>query len=185
VQDFDPGPQEHKDRRAPAKKNRVHLDTTEEEEDFIAESRNSSDSPPLSISPPHEVKVRQISQGVEDLTWPNALKTAPGEDGAPGDSIESGPDANLAPASEAPPTVADTIIDDVSVPSEGAPSSQTSAMVSHGDKESPTTGASGQNSQPTPVHDGDSETVEKEKGGNSALASQVDIFARVAKVWNN
>jgi hypothetical protein len=98
---------------------------------------------------------------------------------------ESGPDANLAPASEAPPTVADTIIDDVSVPSEGAPSSQTSAMVSHGDKESPTTGASGQNSQPTPVHDGDSETVEKEKGGNSALASQVDIFARVAKVWNN
>ncbi|KAI0364669.1 hypothetical protein BV20DRAFT_974146 [Pilatotrama ljubarskyi] len=57
-----------KERRAPAKKNRTSagaLETTEEEaEDDIA----------LSGSPPHETKIRQISQGVEDITWQNMKK---------------------------------------------------------------------------------------------------------------
>lgn len=37
-------------------------------------ARRDSESPPLSTSPPAEMKirVRQISQGVEDLSWKNA-----------------------------------------------------------------------------------------------------------------
>ncbi|KAG6908899.1 hypothetical protein DXG01_002877 [Tephrocybe rancida] len=65
-------PREHKDTRTPAKKNRTRLDATEEEED-VSRSRSNSGSPPLSVSPPHEMKirVRQISQGVEDINWRN------------------------------------------------------------------------------------------------------------------
>ncbi|KAL4264090.1 RanBD1 domain-containing protein [Pleurotus pulmonarius] len=57
--------------RTPAKKNRRHLDSTREEEDA---SRSRSPSPSLlGTSPPQEIKmkVRQISQGVEDLNWRN------------------------------------------------------------------------------------------------------------------
>ncbi|KAJ8516506.1 hypothetical protein ONZ45_g6211 [Pleurotus djamor] len=57
--------------RTPAKKNRIHLDSTREEEDG---SRSRSPSPTmLGTSPPQEIKikVRQISQGVEDLSWRN------------------------------------------------------------------------------------------------------------------
>jgi Ran-binding protein 3 len=63
---------EKKESRTPAKKNRVHLDGTAEEDDAPSESRNSY-SPPLSTSPPHEIKVRQISQGVEDINWRSNL----------------------------------------------------------------------------------------------------------------
>ncbi|TFK71679.1 hypothetical protein BDN72DRAFT_837399 [Pluteus cervinus] len=78
VSDVDPLAREYK---APAKKNRVHLDATEEEEDIIPRSRSNSRSPPLSVSPPQEIKirVRQISQGVEDLSWRN-LKPIPSEE---------------------------------------------------------------------------------------------------------
>ncbi|KAF8892171.1 hypothetical protein BD779DRAFT_1511303 [Infundibulicybe gibba] len=70
--DGDPLHREHKETRTPAKKNRTRLDTTEEE-DVFPRSRSNSQSPPLSVSPPQEMKmkVRQISQGVEDLSWRN------------------------------------------------------------------------------------------------------------------
>ncbi|KAF9494883.1 hypothetical protein BDN71DRAFT_1482927 [Pleurotus eryngii] len=61
----------HEMARTPAKKNRRHLDSTREEEDT---SRSRSPSPSLlGTSPPQEIKmkVRQISQGVEDLNWRN------------------------------------------------------------------------------------------------------------------
>ncbi|KAJ6519017.1 hypothetical protein C8R45DRAFT_950025 [Mycena sanguinolenta] len=70
--------------RTPAKKNRVHLDSTAEEEDGpMTRSRSRSPSPGLdadvSVSPPHEMKirVRQISQGVEDLSWQNMKNASP------------------------------------------------------------------------------------------------------------
>ncbi|KAI0058835.1 hypothetical protein BV25DRAFT_1918944 [Artomyces pyxidatus] len=75
-----------KDARTPAKKNRVaqpHLSSTAEEDienDLdveadpaldAAEPGAHADSPPESVSgsPPHETKMRQISQGVEDIHW--------------------------------------------------------------------------------------------------------------------
>lgn len=53
----------------------MHLDTTLEEDVLDAQSQSRSrtpsypQSPVLSVSPPHDVKVRQISQGVEDMKW--------------------------------------------------------------------------------------------------------------------
>ncbi|KAF8555657.1 hypothetical protein OG21DRAFT_1521612 [Imleria badia] len=73
------------DVKSPAKKGRVHLDTTlEEDAPDLSQSRSPSrtpshpHSPALSGSPPHDVKVRQISQGVEDIKWQQSL-----EDGGP------------------------------------------------------------------------------------------------------
>ncbi|KAG6841249.1 hypothetical protein C0991_000533 [Blastosporella zonata] len=65
-------PREPRDTRTPAKKNKTTLDATEEEDD-VSRSRSNSGSPPLSASPPQEmkIKVRQISQGVEDINWRN------------------------------------------------------------------------------------------------------------------
>jgi Ran-binding protein 3 len=70
---MDVSPKDHKESRTPAKKNRVSLDTTAEEDDNVVQPRSPSLSPPQSASPPHEIKVRQISQGVEDITWRNNL----------------------------------------------------------------------------------------------------------------
>ncbi|KAF7356426.1 Brefeldin A resistance protein [Mycena venus] len=77
-----------RDARTPAKKNRLHLDSTAEEEDGVmTRSRSRSPSPgldvdvdgDLSVSPPQEMKirVRQISQGVEDLSWQNMKNASP------------------------------------------------------------------------------------------------------------
>ncbi|KAF9466168.1 hypothetical protein BDZ94DRAFT_1213575 [Collybia nuda] len=68
-----------KEARTPAKKNRRQLDTTQEEEDVTPRSRSNSGSPPSSVSPPQEMKmkVRQISQGVEDLSWRNMKAVTP------------------------------------------------------------------------------------------------------------
>ncbi|KAI0653008.1 hypothetical protein C8Q70DRAFT_1039447 [Cubamyces menziesii] len=66
--DLEVGSTEGKDRRAPAKKNRTSagaLESTQEENEEEAG---------LSGSPPHETKIRQISQGVEDITWQNMKK---------------------------------------------------------------------------------------------------------------
>ncbi|KAI0676130.1 hypothetical protein C8Q78DRAFT_1008203 [Trametes maxima] len=60
-----------KDRHAPVKKNRTGadaLETTQEEPE---------EETVLSCSPPHETKIRQISQGVEDITWKNMKKDPP------------------------------------------------------------------------------------------------------------
>ncbi|KAG6829062.1 hypothetical protein H0H92_005836 [Tricholoma furcatifolium] len=69
---------EPRDTRTPAKKNRTQLDATEEEDDD-SQSRSNSNSPPLGVSPPHEmkIKVRQISQGVEDINWRNKKTVTP------------------------------------------------------------------------------------------------------------
>lgn len=66
VIDIDPEHAGHKERRTPAKKNRVsaQLDPTEEEDEDSVQS----------CSPPHDIKIRQISQGVEDITWQNMHK---------------------------------------------------------------------------------------------------------------
>ncbi|KZT67325.1 hypothetical protein DAEQUDRAFT_767233 [Daedalea quercina L-15889] len=63
---IDIGNAELKETRTPAKKNRtsVQLDATEEED------QHSS----VSCSPPTESKIRQISQGVEDMTWRHIQK---------------------------------------------------------------------------------------------------------------
>jgi Ran-binding protein 3 len=68
---------EPRETRTPAKKNRTQLDIMEEEEGAVSRSRSNSGSPPHSASPPHEMKirVRQISQGVEDLSWRNMKAT--------------------------------------------------------------------------------------------------------------
>jgi len=83
IVDVDSLTTEHRETRTPAKKNRTQLDTTEEEEDNVSLSRSNSGSPPQSASPPHEMKirVRQISQGVEDLSWRNMTATTPERDG--------------------------------------------------------------------------------------------------------
>lgn len=61
------------DVKSPAKRGRVHPDATLEEEDAQQRSRSRTppnpNSPALNVSPPHEVKVRQISRGVEDINW--------------------------------------------------------------------------------------------------------------------
>ncbi|KAJ7140300.1 hypothetical protein C8R43DRAFT_1018194 [Mycena crocata] len=70
---------QYKDARTPAKKNRLHLDSTAEEEDGVI-TRSRSPSPvDVSVSPPQEMKmrVRQISQGVEDLSWQNMQQATP------------------------------------------------------------------------------------------------------------
>ncbi|GJE93876.1 hypothetical protein PsYK624_100410 [Phanerochaete sordida] len=67
---------EAKDRRTPAKKNRVsaQLDATEEE-DEAADAPTAFEPEQSGGSPRHESKlIRQISQGVEDLTWQNMPK---------------------------------------------------------------------------------------------------------------
>lgn len=56
-----------------------------------------SDSPVLSVSPPHEVKVRQISQGVEDIKWQQQASTCV-EPGSWQDAgLGSQPDVDIAP----------------------------------------------------------------------------------------
>ena len=73
LQEIDPEHAETKERRAPAKKNRTSdtkLEATQEEAE--------DDAPPTG-SPPHETKIRQISQGVEDITWQNMKKEEPEE----------------------------------------------------------------------------------------------------------
>ncbi|PIL25953.1 hypothetical protein GSI_11707 [Ganoderma sinense ZZ0214-1] len=60
-----------KERRTPAKKNRTSDSLLE------APQEQAEDDHKLNGSPPHETKVRQISQGVEDLTWQNLNKDAP------------------------------------------------------------------------------------------------------------
>ena len=65
---------ERKDCITPLKKNRRRLDPTVEEEDNGSGSGGSgSTSPPILASPRQEmrIKVRQISQGVEDISWKN------------------------------------------------------------------------------------------------------------------
>ncbi|KAF8997923.1 hypothetical protein BDQ17DRAFT_1283715 [Cyathus striatus] len=78
--------------RTPAKKNRRQLAPTDEEEDGTTHSRSNSSSPPISASPPQEmkIKVRQISQGVEDLSWRN-MRAPVSED------MESEPAEHIAP----------------------------------------------------------------------------------------
>lgn len=63
---------ERKDSVTPLKKNRRRLDPTVEEDDNGSGSGGST-TPPILASPRQEmrIKVRQISQGVEDISWKN------------------------------------------------------------------------------------------------------------------
>ncbi|THG98472.1 hypothetical protein EW026_g3719 [Hermanssonia centrifuga] len=72
--DIDSGHPEPKDPRVPTKKNRLNgtLDATQEEEE--GGENVSAVAPGISGSPPDETKMRQISQGVEDITWKNMAK---------------------------------------------------------------------------------------------------------------
>ncbi|KAI0091485.1 hypothetical protein BDY19DRAFT_930691 [Irpex rosettiformis] len=66
-----------KEHRAPAKKNRVsaQLDAPQEEEEQDSETVSPlANDQGMSSSPPTESKIRQISQGVEDITWQNQPK---------------------------------------------------------------------------------------------------------------
>ncbi|KAI0690885.1 hypothetical protein C8T65DRAFT_671143 [Cerioporus squamosus] len=64
-QETDP---ERKERRTPAKKNRTSDPGLE------APQEDAEDDAAANGSPPHETKIRQISQGVEDITWQNMKK---------------------------------------------------------------------------------------------------------------
>lgn len=115
TQDTDPLLLDRKETRTPAKKNRRRLDTTEEEDDGLTRSRSNSGSPELSVSPPQEMKmrVRQISQGVEDLSWQNMQAATPDKEAdedeaglAPGDAQDviatQGPTVDIKVDSETP-----------------------------------------------------------------------------------
>ncbi|KAG5644862.1 hypothetical protein DXG03_007503 [Asterophora parasitica] len=58
------------------------MDTTEEEDDSGSRSGSNSGSPLLSASPPQEMKVRvrQISRGVEDMSWRSMKAVTPDRD---------------------------------------------------------------------------------------------------------
>jgi len=107
-QDTDPLLRERKDSRIPLKKNRRRLDPTEEEEDVVASgSRSGSGSPPTATalaSPRQEMKnkVRQISRGVEDITWK----------GVDSSGIDKNDDVDIETAL-APPAALGTEIDSV------------------------------------------------------------------------
>lgn len=79
-QELDAPSTDAKDRRAPAKKNRIsaQLDSTQEEEEQSGEGTITlvAYNQGTSSSPPTESKIRQISQGVEDITWRNIPKPA-------------------------------------------------------------------------------------------------------------
>ncbi|RPD57223.1 hypothetical protein L227DRAFT_578131 [Lentinus tigrinus ALCF2SS1-6] len=72
-QDIDPERPEGKERRTPAKKNRTSDSLLE------APQEEAEDDAPANGSPPHETKIRQISQGVEDITWQNMKKEDPAD----------------------------------------------------------------------------------------------------------
>ncbi|KAL7280310.1 hypothetical protein ACG7TL_005224 [Trametes sanguinea] len=69
--DVESGSAESKERRAPAKKNRTSAGVLEATQEETEEEAGTSGSPP------HETKIRQISQGVEDITWQQMQKDAP------------------------------------------------------------------------------------------------------------
>ena len=98
-QDADPFLNERKESRTPLKKNRRRLDPTAEEEDNSSGSGGScSTSPPIVASPRQEmkIKVRQISQGVEDISWKN-MQNITSEDA---DVVVEDSEATLEPALE-------------------------------------------------------------------------------------
>ncbi|EMD39314.1 hypothetical protein CERSUDRAFT_112956 [Gelatoporia subvermispora B] len=95
VPDAERGPlDKEREVRTPAKKNRVSgmLDTPAEEEE------------PTQVggSPPHETKIRQISQGVEDLTWQNMQKASETEKDHPMESPSQSQPESAGDAHDAP-----------------------------------------------------------------------------------
>jgi Ran-binding protein 3 len=152
----DSGTHDNKDRRAPAKKNKIQLDITEEEEDVAPGTRTPPSHPPpdLTISPPHEIKVRLIRQGVEDLNWQNPLASANQAEVGAGDIL-----ATEFPPSETPVNVTT----DLTALPDSADSNRESVMELRGDD--PETGLSPANAQaPVGRLDSDSDGAEKEKG---------------------
>ena len=90
---------EWKDSLAPLKKNRRRLDPTVEEEDNESGSGGSDSTPhPILASPRREmrIKVRQISQGVEDISWKNMQHA----------TYDKDEDVEIDPVSEATPELA-------------------------------------------------------------------------------
>ncbi|KAI0794663.1 hypothetical protein C8Q74DRAFT_1366079 [Fomes fomentarius] len=86
TQDIDLERPENKERRTPAKKNRTSdlvLEATQEE---------TEDDVQLNGSPPHESKIRQISQGVEDIKWQN-IKKDEGVENEPEQKMDEDPSA--------------------------------------------------------------------------------------------
>ncbi|TFY66936.1 hypothetical protein EVG20_g4157 [Dentipellis fragilis] len=88
-----------RDLRTPAKKNRTQLGVTQEEE--------GEDDAPVSGSPPHETKMRQISQGVEDINWKNKQLANKNAIDRPSTPLAA-PDALAAAGVETPTEHADT-----------------------------------------------------------------------------
>ncbi|KAM6497278.1 hypothetical protein JOM56_007751 [Amanita muscaria] len=102
--DIDP---QGRESRKPAKKNRLQLGTTEEEEDAGSQASSQSGSPPLGISPPQELKmkVRQISRGVEDLSWRKNKSESP-EGRSQSRTRQQGEDVQLPPQNQSQASVA-------------------------------------------------------------------------------
>ncbi|KAJ6488091.1 hypothetical protein DFH09DRAFT_1209933 [Mycena vulgaris] len=157
--DSDPLVREYKEARTPAKKNRLHLDSTAEEEDgAITRSRSPSPSVDMSVSPPQEMKmrVRQISQGVEDLSWQNMQNATPkkttavapfvGSHTKDSDPIESADGSTEIKVDEEEPPSSDGVIDIPSTEDGPRSTSEPSSLVSPAGRDS------------------DSDSGEKEKG---------------------
>ncbi|TFK48503.1 hypothetical protein OE88DRAFT_1664351 [Heliocybe sulcata] len=102
--DDEPDDAEKKPTPRRAKKKRSHeLEGTEEvQEDSMSQS-SGSQSPPLSTSPPHEVKMRQISQGVEDIDMKRSLQATPNTmEEAPVLPLTPEPEEGSTPTDETP-----------------------------------------------------------------------------------
>ena len=80
---MDPSLSDKKDSRTPLRKNRRHLNPAVEEEDNGSGSGGSDSTSPHSLASPRQemkIKVRQISQGVEDISWKNMQYSTYDED---------------------------------------------------------------------------------------------------------
>ncbi|KAF8216736.1 hypothetical protein K438DRAFT_1797737 [Mycena galopus ATCC 62051] len=145
--DTDPLIREYKEARTPAKKNRVHLGSTAEEEDGgMTRSRSPSVEADMGVSPPQEMKirVRQISQGVEDLSWQNMKNSSP----------------------EKPPMLDSQLEDSDPVESaDGSTEIKVDPPLSDGATDTPATeGAGVMSAELSSRRDSDSDSGEKEKG---------------------
>lgn len=179
MKDIDPQRHSHHEMRTP-KKNRIHLERTEEEEDGASRSRSRSQSvsPPPCGSPPQEMKirVRQISQGVEDLSWKRNSKGDSSEgdievDGqvAPADNDDLDDGFVMVSADSPPLDTTQANASNVNTPPESVPSSQMMESIAEGPHDEPPNSTHSSPDLPgkTAVQsrrDSESDSGEKEKG---------------------
>jgi hypothetical protein len=120
------------------------------------------------VSPPHEIKVRLIRKGVEDLQWQTPVRVVQADDAVREDAALVDP-ADLYEEDDLaeflrPETPASGLTKDDVVASDGVDNSQD--VVSESREEEPESGTSPSRAHVLPVHgrDSDSDGAEREKG---------------------